>query len=106
MLSGRYSRSAAFGPGDRRSLPRYANFHGAGLEKSMRVVAVLRACAEEMAVLPAQLAVAWVRRRFGRVLPIVGLKSRAQLRDALAGVRLEVPEDIAMRLDAASSQAG
>jgi myo-inositol catabolism protein IolS len=102
VLSGRYLGPAAFGKDDRRSAERYRHFHGAGLERALRIVEVLRACAGSLGTSLPQLAIAWVLSRFSLVVPIVGIKSRAQLRDVAGAMKIRVPAEMLARLDAAA----
>jgi aryl-alcohol dehydrogenase-like predicted oxidoreductase len=45
-------------------------------------------------VSPAEIALAWVRDRPGVVAPIVGVRTTAQLRAALASEDLELPTEL------------
>jgi aryl-alcohol dehydrogenase-like predicted oxidoreductase len=52
-----------------------------------------------MNVSSAEIALAWVRDRPGVVAPIVGVRTTAQLRAALASEDLELPDEIIQALD-------
>lgn len=72
------------GPGDLRSyLPRFSADHRT---KNQAAVDALRKFAQERSMTLGQLAVAWVRTREPKFLPIVGAKTIVQLDDALAAV--------------------
>jgi aryl-alcohol dehydrogenase-like predicted oxidoreductase len=72
------------GPGDMRAhMPRFAGSHG---EKNLDVVAALQRFAQERGMTSGQLAIAWVRARQPALLPVVGVKTRAQLDDALGAL--------------------
>jgi Predicted oxidoreductases (related to aryl-alcohol dehydrogenases) len=55
--------------------------------------------ARGMNVSPAEIALAWVRDRPGVVAPIVGARTTAQLRTALASEDLELPTELRQALD-------
>ncbi len=58
--------------------------------------------ADELGVTPAQVALAWIRRRGTDVLPIIGARSVAQLRDNLSCTAVTLPPETAARLEAAT----
>ena len=55
--------------------------------------------AQGMRVSPSEIALAWVRDRPGVVAPIVGVRTTAQLRTALASEDLELPLELTQALD-------
>lgn len=67
------------------------------------VIDELVTLADELAVTPAQLALAWLRHRPVHVVPIVGATSARQLSDNLACVDIRLTEDQVARLDDASA---
>lgn len=72
------------GKGDYRAyLPRFA---GDAASANEAAVSALHAFAEERGMTPAQLAIAWVRAKQPRLLPLVGARTRAQLSDALGAL--------------------
>jgi aryl-alcohol dehydrogenase-like predicted oxidoreductase len=80
LLSGSKPKSA----GDFRShLPRFA---AAGSPQNERVVLALHAFARERGLSPAQLAIAWARAKRPQYVSLLGLKTRAQLEDALGAL--------------------
>jgi aryl-alcohol dehydrogenase-like predicted oxidoreductase len=68
-------------------------------EESGQIVDAVAIAAQGMNVSSAEIALAWVRDRPGVVAPIVGVRTTAQLRAALASEDLELPEEIIQALD-------
>jgi len=99
LSRGLLSGSQPKGQGDFRSyLPRFA---GDNREKNDALVAALRSLAAERGATPSQLAIAWVLARGASLVPLVGARTRAQLRDSLGALDLRLsPEDLA-RLESA-----
>jgi aryl-alcohol dehydrogenase-like predicted oxidoreductase len=106
MLSGKYRAGDRFGAGDRRSRPRYRNFHGERLARNSRIVEVLRSHARELSASPSQLAIAWVLHAIPESVALVGIKRAAQLSDALGALRLNLSGETLIALDEASAGAG
>ncbi|MEP7369796.1 MAG: aldo/keto reductase [Dermatophilaceae bacterium] len=98
VLTGKYRHGI---PADSRAASR--EFNGlAGLnltEESGQVVDAVAIAARGMNVSPAEIALAWVRDRPGVVAPIVGARTTAQLRTALASENLELPVELRNALD-------
>lgn len=61
----------------------------------------VRTVADELGVLPAQVAIAWTRSKSAAVHPIVGASSATQLTENLGAVDLTLPADAIRHLDAA-----
>ncbi len=59
--------------------------------------------ARGLAAKPAEVALAWVRDRPGVAAPIVGARTPAQLRSALASLELTLPSEIVAALDDVSA---
>jgi aryl-alcohol dehydrogenase-like predicted oxidoreductase len=68
-------------------------------EESGQIVDAVAIAAHGMKVSSAEIALAWVRDRPGVVAPIVGVRTTAQLRAALASEDLELPEEITQALN-------
>ena len=81
------------GPGDFRAhSPR---FTGDNAGKNEALVAALRRFAEERGLTPGQLAIAWARAVQPTLVPVVGAKTRAHLKDALGALDKPLsPEDL------------
>jgi aryl-alcohol dehydrogenase-like predicted oxidoreductase len=111
-LYGVYSRGLLTGQkpaakGDYRAhLPRFTGAHAAA---NAAVVAELHAFAKARAMTPAQLALGWVLAKQPGFMPLVGVKSIAQVKDALGALERPLsPADVAEveRLAPASAFAG
>ena len=79
------------------------NFDKYKAEHTNKVVAELIACADEMGVRPAPLALAWLRQSSDMHIPIVGARMVRHIRDNLAAVHVVVPDEIMARLNAVSA---
>jgi pyridoxine 4-dehydrogenase len=99
LLAGHIAADGDLRPGDfRNHLPR---FTGDNLRRNMALVGALKAIADDKAITPAQLALAWVLSRGEDIVPLIGARRRDQLGEALAAAELKLtPEDLA-RIEAA-----
>jgi myo-inositol catabolism protein IolS len=104
LLAGRYDAATRFGPEDRRSHQRYRNFHGERFFAGLEVLQELQSCASEIGCREGALAIAWVRSLHPRIWPIVGIKTRDQLQDALSATEIDVPVAVDGRLRAAAAR--
>ena len=98
VLTGKYRHGI---PADSRAASRELNELG-GLDltqESAQIVDAVAIAARGMNVSPAEIALAWVRDRPGVVAPIVGARTTAQLRTALASEQLELPVELRQALD-------
>jgi aryl-alcohol dehydrogenase-like predicted oxidoreductase len=77
---------------------RYSGVGSKTNEIAQEVIAV----AGELGVSPSQVAIAWVRAQPWHSIPILGARSEAQLRDNLGALEVELSEEAAERLSAAS----
>jgi len=68
-------------------------------EESAQIVDAVAIAAKGMNVSPAEIALAWVRDRPGVVAPIVGVRTTAQLQEALASEDLELPAELVQALN-------
>ena len=102
LLSGKYLDAAVGdGPARLRDVPFYAGLRDArtdGIARRVRELATTLDCT------PAQLALAWVRAQHPALVPIVGARSAAQLRDSLGAADLALPDDVRHQLDDATRQ--
>lgn len=104
VLSGKYQGGQHFGSDDRRSRPKYRNFHGARFARNVRIVEVLREHAAQLGATASQLAIAWILATVPGSVPLVGIKRAEQLRDVLGALRLSVPQATLAALDLASTE--
>lgn len=72
-------------------------------EHSTAVVEAVIAAARGLGVGPVEVALAWVRDRPGVTAPVVGVRTEAQLRVALASLEVELPDEITEALDDVST---
>lgn len=79
VLTGKYSRSPVDAD-DRRSSPRYLNFHGEKLDRNLRIVEVMRPMAAKYGCPLAAIAYRFVMARFPQGITLGGIKNREQLR--------------------------
>ena len=101
VLTGKY-RSGV--PSDSRAAMR--QFPGFGHDRldtrSMSIAEAVSTAAAGLGVTATEVALAWVRDRPGVIAPIVGSRTVAQLRTALASEDLELPAEIVAALDEVS----
>jgi len=99
LLSG--SKPAA--PSDfRRHLPRFA---GDNLERNQQLVDVLRQLANEKHVTPSQLAIAWAMAKHPTLIPVIGPRTRDQLRDSLGALDVSLTAEEVTRIENAVPEA-
>ena len=98
VLTGKYRTGT---PSDSRGAsPAFADFVGAYLDaRGIGIVEAVVKAAEGLEWTPLQVSLAWVRDRPGVTAPIVGARTAAQLRAALAVEELSLPEEIVAALD-------
>jgi aryl-alcohol dehydrogenase-like predicted oxidoreductase len=90
LLSG--SRPAAKGD-FRANLPRFSGENG---ERNQRLVEALKKLAAEKGATASQLAIAWVLSRGASIVPVIGARTRTQLRESLGALSVELsPADVA-----------
>jgi aryl-alcohol dehydrogenase-like predicted oxidoreductase len=86
LLSG-----SAIKPGDMRShLPR---FKGPNFQQNKHLVAQLAQIAAQNDATPAEMAIAWVLTRGSDIIPIIGSRTRAQWKEVMAAVELQLPPE-------------
>jgi aryl-alcohol dehydrogenase-like predicted oxidoreductase len=76
-------------------------FQGENLRRNLELVEALREIAEGIGATVPQLALAWVLSRGEEIVPVVGARTRDQLRDALAALELELRTEELERLERA-----
>jgi len=91
ILTGKYNRDA-------KTRGRAA-IRGRIRERDLAIAGEVVKVAEELGRTPAQVALAWVRRGPGVIVPLVGARTREQLDDNLACLELELDSATKRRLD-------
>ncbi len=84
LLGGQWSQARALTPGDFRT--RGPRFLGNALGRNLALVEALRPIAREKDVTVAQLAIAWVLARGDDVVPLIGIRRRDRLAEALGAL--------------------
>jgi aryl-alcohol dehydrogenase-like predicted oxidoreductase len=102
VLTGKYRTGI---PSDSRGASdRYGGFVEPYLEgPARRIVDAVATASDGLGVAPVEVALAWVRDRPGVTAPIVGARTAAQLRGALAAEELALPQTIREALDDVSA---
>ncbi|MGA3043438.1 MAG: aldo/keto reductase, partial [Bryobacteraceae bacterium] len=91
LSRGLLSGSHPAGRGDLRAhLPR---FSGENFQRNQTVVERLKQLAAGKGVSPAQLAIAWVLAKGRRIIPVIGARTRRQLSESLAALRVSLSAD-------------
>jgi len=99
LSRGLLSGSRPAGAGDFRAyLPR---FTGENRGRNERLVAALAALAAGKGVTTSKLAISWVLARDGRVVPVIGARTRAQLEESLGALDVELSAEDLARIEAA-----
>jgi aryl-alcohol dehydrogenase-like predicted oxidoreductase len=97
FLGGRFRRLDEMAPGDwRRGNPR---FQGKQFAKNLAIADRLQEVAREKHCTPAQLALAWLVRRHGDVIPIPGTSSTARLEENVRAVDLQLKDEDLYRIE-------
>lgn len=103
VLSGKYSDDAAVRanqPGRLTTTPWGKLFMS---ERNLRIAGVARSQAERLGRSGAQVAIRWLLQRPGGAIPIIGVRSQAQLQDLLGAEKFELDAEALTLLDAASA---
>lgn len=107
LLSGHWSKEKGAQGRDMRShMPR---FNGDNVDRNLALVESLRNIADSRRCTVAQVAVAWVLSRGSDIVPVVGSRTRDQLKEALGALDLKLSLDDVARIEQAvpaSSVAG
>ncbi len=94
--------NAALGDKDiRKTMPR---FMGDNYVANLKLLAGLKAIANEVACTPAQLALAWLLHKAPHIIPIPGTTSTAHLQEDVAAVEVQLNAETIVRLDALINQ--
>ena len=85
ILTGKYTRGPTTSPADSRRAP--AN-QARLTERNLRIAREVDRVADELGATSAQVAVAWLRQRDRRVIPILGARKLEQFQDALGSLEV------------------
>jgi aryl-alcohol dehydrogenase-like predicted oxidoreductase len=103
LSRGLLSGSKPSAPSDFRAhLPRFA---GDNLARNQQLVEVLRQLANEKDVTPPQLAIAWALAKGPNIIPVIGPRTRAQLRDSIGALDVVLTSDDVARIENAVPEA-
>lgn len=93
LLSGRWSKGKSAGRDMRSHMPR---FSGENVDRNLALVESLRSVATSRACTVAQLAIAWVLSKGSDIVPVIGSRTREQLKEALGSLDVKLlNEDVA-----------
>ena len=67
-------------------------WQGENLQKNMELAGALTALAHDLRATPVQLAIAWVLSRGKDIVPLIGSRTRAQLKDAMGALHLKLTD--------------
>jgi aryl-alcohol dehydrogenase-like predicted oxidoreductase len=99
VLTGKYTRGPTTSPADSR---RAAANQARLTERNLRIARAVDAVADELGATSAQVAVAWLRQRDRRVIPILGARKLEQFQDVLDSLEVGLPPEHVARLDEVS----
>jgi aryl-alcohol dehydrogenase-like predicted oxidoreductase len=99
ILTGKYTRGPTLTPEDSRRAP--AN-QPRLTERNLAIAGEVDRIADQLGVTSAQVAVAWVRQRDRRLIPIAGVRTLEQLQDLLGSLEVELSSEHLARLDEVS----
>jgi aryl-alcohol dehydrogenase-like predicted oxidoreductase len=71
-------------------------------ERNLAIAREVHAVATELGCSPAHVAINWIRRQEGVMIPILGARRLSQIQDNLACLDVELPDELVARLDATS----
>jgi aryl-alcohol dehydrogenase-like predicted oxidoreductase len=99
ILTGKYTRGASTSPEDSR---RAAGNQPRLSERNLQIAREVDRIADELDLTSAQVAIAWVRQRDRRLIPIAGVRTLEQLQDILGGLDVALSAKHLSSLDQAS----
>lgn len=93
LLSGRWPKGKSAGRDMRSHMPR---FSGENVDRNLALVESLRSVVTSRACTVAQLAIAWVLSKGSDIVPVIGSRTREQLKEALGSLDVKLlREDVA-----------
>ena len=96
VLTGKYTRGASAIPEDSK---RAAANQARLTERNLRIAREVDLVADELGATSAQVAVAWLRQRDRRVIPILGARKLEQFQDVLGSLEVGLAAEQVARLD-------
>jgi aryl-alcohol dehydrogenase-like predicted oxidoreductase len=99
VLTGKYTRGSSQTPGDSK---RAADNQGRLTDTSLEIARQVDSVADELGTTSARVALAWVRQRAQRIIPVVGTRTLDQLEDILRSLEVQLASDQWSRLDKVS----
>jgi len=97
LLSGRWSKGKPAGGRDMRShMPR---FSGENLNRNLALVESLRSLSISCGCTVAQLAIAWVLSRGEDIVPVVGSRTREQLKETIGALKVRLSKEDVNRIE-------
>jgi aryl-alcohol dehydrogenase-like predicted oxidoreductase len=86
-------KTSSFAKGDFRAhLPRFA---GENLQVNLKIIEALKKIASDRGITVSQLCIAWALSRGEDIVPLIGARTRTQLKDALGALDISLtPEDL------------
>jgi aryl-alcohol dehydrogenase-like predicted oxidoreductase len=99
VLTGKYTRGPTTHPADSR---RAAANQGRLTEPNLRIAREVDRVADELGATSAQVAVAWLRQRDRRVVPVLGARKLEQFQDVLGSLEVGLGAEHVARLDEVS----
>ena len=99
ILTGKYTRGPSTSPEDSR---RAAGNQQRLSERNLQIAREVDRIADELDLTSAQVAIAWVRQRDRRLIPVAGVRTLEQLKDILGSLDVELSAKHLSSLDQAS----
>jgi aryl-alcohol dehydrogenase-like predicted oxidoreductase len=99
VLTGKYTRDPSHTPDDSK---RAADNQSRLTETNLEIAREVDSVADELGTTSARVAIAWVRQRAQRIIPVVGIRTLDQLEDILRSPHVQLPSDQWSRLDKVS----
>jgi aryl-alcohol dehydrogenase-like predicted oxidoreductase len=78
----------------------FPRFTGENLNRNRKLVDTLAEMAAERGLRTSQLAIAWVLAKGRNIVPVIGARTRAQIAEALAAVRVRLSEEEVAQIEA------
>tara|TARA_B100001113_G_C21096520_1_gene616802 strand:- start:36 stop:974 length:939 start_codon:yes stop_codon:yes gene_type:complete len=86
LLSGKYDSNSKFKNNDRRSNPKYLNFHGEKLKNNLKFISKInKNFKNKPGYSLSNFSISWVLNKFNKSIIILGIKSKSQLEKNIIG---------------------